>query len=166
MKISWKKVDKNDQILIESWMSNIDRHNLCMEQQDWATTARGINECLKDMKNGEFFELLGFVGSKPAVAMMLGIEESGNALNLYNIILNPLFRGHGIGSQAIAEVFGNENAMFLKKAYSQIKVYTLPENQAMKKILLSQGFSAPTQDGDFLFYKKDLTKNNISEQGK
>ena len=56
--------------------------------------------------------------------------------------------------------------MFLKKTYSQIKVYTLPENQAMKKILLSQGFSAPTQDGDFLFYKKDLTKNNINEQGK
>ncbi|MBS7403679.1 MAG: GNAT family N-acetyltransferase, partial [Eubacteriales bacterium] len=84
----------------------------------------------------------------------------------YNIILNPLFRGQGIGSQAIAEVFGNENAMFLKKTYSQIKVYTLPENQAMKKILLSQGFSAPTQDGDFLFYKKDLTKNNINEQGK
>ena len=154
MKISWKKVDKNDQILIESWMSNIDRHNLCMEKQDWATTARGINECLKDMKNGEFFELLGFVGSKPAVAMMLGIEESGNALNLYNIILNPLFRGQGIGSQAIAEVFGNENAMFLKKTYSQIKVYTLPENQAMKKFFFRKVFQPQPKTAIFYSTKK------------
>ena len=120
MKISWKKVDKNDQILIESWMSNIDRHNLCMEKQDWATTARGINECLKDMKNGEFFELLGFVGSKPAVAMMLGIEESGNALNLYNIILNPLFHSNNryrhrfplLSARSI--ILNNSNINFVK----------------------------------------------------
>ena len=152
--------------MIESWMSESDRHNLCMEEQDWATTARGIYECLKDMRNGKFYEVLGYVDSHPAVALMLGVEESGNALNLYNIIVNPRFRGRGIGAKAISEVLGDENVLSIKKAYSQIKVYTRPENQVMKKILLSQGFSAPIEDGEFLFHKKDLAKKNIKEQGR
>ena len=50
MKISWKNVEKSDQCMIESWMSESDRHNLCMEEQDWATTARGIYECLRHEK--------------------------------------------------------------------------------------------------------------------
>lgn len=166
MKISWKNVEKSDQCMIESWMSESDRHNLCMEEQDWATTARGIYECLKNMRNGKFYEVLGYVDSHPAVALMLGVEESGNALNLYNIIVNPRFRGRGIGTQAISEVLGDENVLSIKKAYSQIKVYTRPENQVMKKILLSQGFSTPIKDGEFLFYKKDLAKKNIKEQGR
>ena len=61
-----------------------------------------------------------------AVAMMLGIEESGNALNLYNIILNPLFRGQGIGSQAIAEVFGNDNAIAVNKEYGWNAIKPIP----------------------------------------
>ena len=166
MKISWKNVEKSDQCMIESWMSESDRHNLCMEEQDWATTARGIYECLKDMRNGKFYEVLGYVDSHPAVALMLGVEESGNALNLYNIIVNPRFRGRGIGAKAISEVLGDENVLSIKKAYSQIKVYTRPENQVMKKILLSQGFSALIEDGEFLFHKKDLSKKNIKEQGR
>lgn len=166
MKISWKNVEKSDQCMIESWMSESDRHNLCMEEQDWATTARGIYECLKDMRNGKFYEVLGYVDSHPAVALMLGVEESGNALNLYNIIVNPRFRGRGIGAKAISEVLGDENVLSIKKAYSQIKVYTRPENQVMKKILLAQGFSTPIEDGEFLFYKKDLAKKNIKEQGR
>lgn len=166
MKISWKNVEKSDQCMIESWMSESDRHNLCMDEQDWATTARGIYECLKDMRNGKFYEVLGYVDSHPAVALMLGVEESGNALNLYNIIVNPRFRGRGIGAKAISEVLGDENVLSIKKAYSQIKVYTRPENQVMKKILFAQGFSAPIEDGEFLFYKKDLAKKNIKEQGR
>lgn len=166
MKISWKNVEISDQCMIESWMSESDRHNLCMDEQDWATTARGIYECLKNMRNGKFYEVLGYVDSHPAVALMLGVEESGNALNLYNIIVNPRFRGRGIGTQAISEVLGDENVLSIKKAYSRIKVYTRPENQVMKKILLSQGFSTPIKDGEFLFYKKDLAKKNIKEQGR
>lgn len=166
MKISWKNVEKSDQCMIESWMSESDRHNLCMDEQDWATTARGIYECLKNMRNGKFYEVLGYVHSHPAVALMLGVEESGNALNLYNIIVNPRFRGCGIGSKAIAEILSDENALSIKKTYSQIKVYTRPENKVMKKILLSQGFSTPIEDGEFLFYKKDLAKKNIKEQGR
>ena len=118
------------------------------------------------MRNGKFYEVLGYVDSHPAVALMLGVEESGNALNLYNIIVNPRFRGRGIGAKAISEVLGDENVLSIKKAYSQIKVYTRPENQVMKKILLSQGFSTPIKDGEFLFYKKDLAKKNIKEQGR
>lgn len=166
MKISWKNVEKSDQCMIESWMSKSDRHSLCMEEQDWATTARSIYECLKQMKNGQFRECLGYVGSQPAVALMLGVEESGNALNLYNIIVNPRFRGRGIGTQAIADMLGDQNTFMLNKTYSQFKVFTKPENQVMKKILLSSGFSAPTQDGEFLFYKKELTKNNTKEQSR
>lgn len=166
MKISWKNVEKNDQNMIENWMSKSDRHNLCMEEQDWATTSRGIFECLKDMRNGKFYEVLGYVDSRPAVALMLGVEESGNALNLYNIIVNPRFRRRGIGSKAIAEVLGDENALSIKKTYSQIKVFTRPDNKSMKKILLAQGFSTPIPDGEFLLYKKDLTKKNIKEQGR
>lgn len=166
MKILWKNIEKSDHIMIESWMSESDRHNLCMEEQDWATTARGIYECLKNMRNGKFYEVLGYVDSHPAVALMLGVEESGNALNLYNIIVNPRFRGRGIGTQAISEVLSDENVLSIKKIYSQLKVYTRPENQAMKKILLAQGFSTPIQDGEFLFYKKDLTKKSIKEQGR
>ena len=166
MKISWKNVEKNDQSMIESWMSKSDKHNLCMEEQDWATTSRGIFECLKDMRNGKFYEVMGYVDSCPAVALMLGVEESGKALNLYNIIVNPLFRGRGIASQAISEVLGDKNALSIKKTYSQIKVFTRPDNQAMKKILLAQGFSTPIPDGEFLLYKKDLTKKNIKEQGR
>lgn len=166
MKIVWTSVDKKLQEMIEKWMSKSDRHSLCMEEQDWATTARGIYECLKQMKNGQFRECLGYVGSQPAVALMLGVEESGNALNLYNIIVNPRFRGRGIGTQAIADMLGDQNPFMLNKTYSQFKVFTKPENQVMKKILLSQGFSTPIQDGEFLFYKKDLTKKSIKEQGR
>ena len=166
MKIIWKNVEKSDQCIIESWMSESDRHNLCMEEQDWATTSRGIYECLKDMRNGKFYEVMGYVDSRPAVALMLGVEESGNALNLYNIIVNPRFRGRGIGSKAIAEVLGDENALSIKKTYSQIKVFTRPDNQSMKKILLVQGFPTPIPDGEFLLYKKDSTKKNIKEQGR
>ena len=164
MKIQWKNIEKSDQNMIESWMSESDRHNICMEEQDWATTARGIYECLKDMRNGKFYEVMGYVDSCPAVALMLGVEESGKALNLYNIIVNPLFRGRGIASQAISEVLGDQNALSINKTYSQIKVFTRPQNKTMKKILLAQGFSTPIQDGEFLFYKKDLTKKNIKEQ--
>ena len=166
MKIQWKNIENNHYCMIEGWMSKDDRHSLCMEEQDWATTARGIYECLKDMRNGKFYEVLGYVDSRPAVALMLGVEESGNALNLYNIIVNPRFRRRGIGSKAIAEVLGDENALSIKKTYSQIKVFTRPDNKSMKKILLAQGFSTPIPDGEFLLYKKDLTKKNIKEQGR
>ena len=118
------------------------------------------------MKNGQFRECLGYVGSQPAVALMLGVEESGNALNLYNIIVNPRFRGRGIGTQAIADILGDQNPFMLNKTYSQFKVFTKPENQVMKKILLSSGFSAPTQDGELLLYKKELTKNNTKEKSR
>lgn len=166
MKIQWKNIENNHYCMIEGWMSKDDRHSLCMEEQDWATTSRGIFECLKDMRNGKFYEVLGYVDSRPAVALMLGVEESGNALNLYNIIVNPRFRRRGIGSKAIAEVLGDENALSIKKTYSQIKVFTRPDNKSMKKILLAQGFSTPIPDGEFLLYKKDLTKKNIKEQGR
>lgn len=148
-------------------MSENDKHNLCMETKNWTDTARDISLCLKDMNNGWFGQYLGYVGSpaQPVVAIMLGIEESGKALNLYNIIVNPSFRGLGIAKQAIRDIF-DENCFSLNKTYSQFKVFTKPENQVMKKILLSQGFSTPIQDGEFLFYKKDLTKKSIKEQGR
>lgn len=167
MRILWEKINGQNEKLIESWMSENDKHNLCMETKNWTDTARDISLCLKDMNNGWFGQYLGYVGSpaQPVVAIMLGIEESGKALNLYNIIVNPSFRGLGIAKQAIRDIF-DENCFSLNKTYSRIKVFTLPKNPAMKKILLEQNFDEPQFDGEFLFYKKDLTKQKKEEQSK
>ena len=43
MQIIWEKIDKSRQKIINSWLSVLDKHNLCMEQKSWEQTASDIN---------------------------------------------------------------------------------------------------------------------------
>lgn len=165
MKIYWKKIDENDAKVIESWMSEADRKNLCMQEKGWAQTASDIWDCLQHMTNGQFRNCMGFDSSScPIVAIMFGVEECGKTLNIYNILVNPRFRGKGVAKQAIADILSEDNLFKLNKTHSKIKVSTLPDNDAMRKVLKHLNFTAPKFDGEYLVYEKNPTKNHDAQK--
>ena len=95
MKIEWKNIDNEEIEIINHWLSNKDKHNLCMTQKGWQQTAKDVGDCLKYMNNAEFKNIIGYINGKPAVALMFGIESIG-VLNLYNIVVNPKCRNMGV----------------------------------------------------------------------
>lgn len=162
MEITWKKITDVGEKEIESWQSALDKHYLCMTQKNWATTSRDIASCLELMKNGQFRNAIGFVNGKPAVAVMFGIEESGNVLNIYNIIVNPKIRERGVGSQAIKDVLYS-NSFNLNRTYSLVKATVFKSNYSAKKLFLSNGLKQVETSGQFIVFgvlTKNLAKRN------
>lgn len=157
MEITWKKITNEDEEKIDSWQSTLDKHYLCMTQKNWATTSRDIAACIDLMRNGQFRNVIGFVNGKPAVAVMFGVEESGNVLNIYNIIVNPKIRERGVGSQAIKDVLFS-NSFNLKRTYSLVKATVFKSNYSAKKLFLSNGLKQVQTSGQFVVFGA-LTKN-------
>ncbi len=152
MEIKWKKIGEADENQIESWLNPLDRKFLCMSEKTWGKTASEISDCLKLMRNGQFRNVIGFVDGKAAVALMFGVEESGNVLNIYNIVVNPNFRGSGVGKQALKDVFLNRFS--LNKTYSTVKTSVFKENASAQKLFMSCGFKITDENRDFLVFGK------------
>ena len=53
MKIEWKNIDNEEIAIINHWLSQEDKHNLCMTQKGWQQTAEDIGDCLKYMNNAD-----------------------------------------------------------------------------------------------------------------
>lgn len=165
MKIYWKNIDENDAKVVESWMSEEDRKNLCMQEKGWAQTACDIGECLQYMPNGQFRNCIGFdTSARPVVAVMFGVEECGRTLNVYNIITNPRCRGKGVASQALADILSEDNVFKLNATHSRIKVCSLPQNKAIKGVLKKLDFPDPIFDGEYMVFEKNLTKNHDAQK--
>lgn len=164
MKIVWKKIEKEDYITIEKWLSGADRHNLCMEKKSWKQTAEDVEDCLKFMDNSEFRNVIGYVGETPIIAVMLGVENE-ELLNIYNILVSPKHRHVGVGKQAIADIV-NRNALLLDKKFSKVKVSVVPENDKVKNFFSNLGFNASGFDGDYDVFYKQIFKENTKQKEK
>lgn len=159
MEISWKKIQDDDIVEIGKWLSEEDKHNLCMTQKGWEQTAQDIENCLKLLDGGQFVNIIGYINGKPAVAVMFGIEHPA-MLNLYNIVVNPKFRHFGVAKTVMTMLLKNDVGIGITKPYQKIKVSTLPGNAKMQCLLIGMGFSGKGFDGDYLVFEKVVTKTN------
>lgn len=162
MKFVWKKIEKEEYITIEKWLSSADRHNLCMEKKSWKQTAEDIEDCLNFMDNSEFRNVMGYIGETPVIAIMLGIENE-ELLNIYNILVSPKYRHLGVGKNAITDIINN-NALLLDKNFSKIKVSVVPENDKVKNFFSNLGFNASGFDGDYDVFYKQIFRENIKSK--
>lgn len=160
MEIKWKKIGEADENQIESWLNPLDKKFLCMSEKSWGGTASEISDCLKLMRNGQFRNVIGFVDGKAAVALMFGVEESGNVLNIYNIVVNPNFRGRGVGKHALKDVLLNRFS--LNKTYSAVKTSAFKENASAQKLFMACGFKILDENGEFLVFGKPAKNLEIS----
>ena len=149
MKFEWKEIKNNDEQIINAWLSEADKHNLCMTNKSWQETANDISACLKDMKNSQFKNVIGYINNQPAIAMMFGVEYSGEILNLYNIVVNPTFRHKNVGKQALSNlIYNGEKEFGLKRTYKQIKASVVPKNTISKNLFFGSGFTSCQFDGE------------------
>lgn len=159
----WKNVDNQSNNVINSWMSQRDKHFLCMENKTWKETAEDISDCLNFMPKSQFKNIIGEINNKPALAIMLGVEDFGATLNIYNILVNPEFRNKGIITKILSDLNKNKNIFDLKQTYNQIKMSVLPENKIMQSVLKKSKFCDFDFDEKYLVFTKQINKNNQIE---
>lgn len=159
MKIIWK--DISDASVIDAWMSDRDKTNLCMQEKSWQETAFDIEECLKFMRKSAFVNKLGYIDGEPAVAIMFGIENKGTNLNFYNIIVAPKFRNQGICKSTINMLLGGNSGLNISPSVRQITMSALPENDVISHIMTELNFSPSGTTDEFNVFKKDRTKEPI-----
>ena len=128
-----------------------------MREKSWKQTASDIEQCFKEMKHidAEFKNLLGYKDGEPVCAMMFGIQNG--ILHLYNITVNPEFRGAGIMGEVISFLMRKMTTKDFKIPYDAIRVPTLPENERMQRGLDNMGFAnLGFNDGYVIFeYSRD-----------
>ena len=156
MNIIWKEI--SDASMIDSWMSERDKTNLCMREKNWQETAYDIADCLKFMKKSAFVNKLGYIDGEPAVAIMFGIENKGTNLNLYNIIVAPKFRNKGVCKSTIKALLSASPKLCPSPSASQMTVSALPENEAISHIMAELHFSPMGMGDEFNVFKKDIKK--------
>ena len=154
-----KPIEKTDYETIESWLSFQDKTNLCMQTKNWEQTASDICECLELMDNAQFKNLVGFVNDKPVVAVMFGIEQI-KVLNLYNIVVNPKYRGNGIAKNVILQLVKNDESLGISKPYEKVIASTLPDNQKVQKVFQNLGFQNLGFDGEYVVFEKFVQNEN------
>ena len=159
MKIKWKTIENIDYEAIESWLSFQDKTNLCMQSKNWEQTATDIGECLELMDNAQFKNLVGFVNNRPVVAVMFGIEQI-KVLNLYNIVVNPKYRGNGIAKNVILQLVKNDESLGISKPYEKVIASTLPNNQNVQKVFQSLGFKNLGFDGEYVVFENNTQIEN------
>ena len=152
MKIKWKTIEKADYRTIESWLGEQDKINLCMQTKNWEQTATDIGECLELMDNAQFKNLIGFINDKPVVAVMFGIEQI-KVLNLYNIVVNPKCRNHGVAKNAVMQLVKNDASLEISKPYEKVIASTLPDNKNVQKLFESLGFANKGFDGEYVVFE-------------
>ncbi len=156
MKLVWKNSSLQENNLVMEWLSADDRQMLCMKDKDWNDTAKDIEECLRYADYGQFKNLIGYLDAKPAVAVMLGVENSGEVLHIYNIAVNPSQRKKGIAYKAVKEILQNPEKFDLRKTYHIIKASILPENKASLKLFNKAGLSNLINEDEYIVASKDL----------
>lgn len=159
----WKNIENQSNNVINSWISQSDKHFLCMENKTWKETAEDISDCLKFMPKSQFKNIIGEINNKPVLAVMLGVEDFGATLNIYNILVNPDFRNKGIITKILSDLNKNKNIFNLKQTYNQIKMSVLPENKIMQSALKKSNFSNFVIDEEYLVFTKQINKNNQIE---
>lgn len=157
MNIQWKNIDSKDGEVINSWLSEQDKHNLCMEQKNWNQTAQDINDCFKNMHNAEFKNLIGYINNKPVVALMFGVEQI-QVLNIYNIVVNPNFRNMGIAKNVVKSLLSKNKSINVTKNYNKVIASALPDNNAIQHMFKSLGFINLGYNGEYVEFEKSITK--------
>ena len=152
MKIKWKEIGKADYRTIESWLCGQDKINLCMQTKNWEKTATDIGDCLELMDNSQFKNLIGFVDDQPVVAVMFGIEQI-KVLNLYNIVVNPKYRNHGVAKNAIMQLVKNDASLEISKPYEKVVASTLPDNKNVQKLFERLGFDNLGYSGEYVVFE-------------
>lgn len=158
MKITWKNISNNEVKEINSWLSGSDKHNLCMTTKTWQQTALDIEECINIMPNAQFKNVIGYVNNEPVVACMFAVEHIG-ALNLYNIVVNPKFRGMGIAKYVVTQLVKNNKSFNLIMPYNKVIMSALPQNTQMINLLQSLNFSNLGFNGEYVEFEKEVQKN-------
>ena len=157
MKIEWKNIDNEEIAIINHWLSQEDKHNLCMTQKGWQQTAEDIGDCLKYMNNAEFKNIIGYINGKPAVALMFGIEQI-KVLNLYNIVVNPKCRNMGIAKKVVLSLLNNDYTLKLTKQYTKVIASCLPDNIKVQTMFKTLGFTDLGFDGEYIVFEKNAIK--------
>lgn len=157
MKIEWKIINSNDIKIINSWLTEQDRHNLCMATKSWEQTAFDIGDCLKYMDNAQFKNVIGYINGIPALALMFGIEST-QTLNLYNIVVNPKCRHMGLAKQSLLQLLKNDKSLHLTEPYQKVLASVLPENKEALSLFKSLNFENLGFDGEYVVFKKDIIK--------
>ena len=159
MQIEWKSIENKEYETINSWLSSLDKHNLCMTEKNWKQTAHDIEDCLKIMDNAQFKNIIGYVNGKPVVAVMFGIEQI-KVLNLYNIVVNPKFRNRGIAKDVICQLLKKDKTLKLTQPYNKIIVSTLPDNVKVQQMFKDLSFQNLGFDGEYVVYEKNISKTD------
>ncbi len=159
MEIKWKTIEEKELSIINSWLSDDDKYNLCMNEKSWGQTAEDIGECLKNLDGGQFVNIIGYINEKPEVAVMFGIEHP-KTLNLYNIAVSPDWRGFGVAKRVLTMLLKNDASVGIVMPYEKVKVSTRPGNVKMQCLLVKMEFSGKGFDGDYLVFEKQVTKTN------
>lgn len=163
MQFTWRDLNDDYYNEINQWLSNNDRHNLCMQNKNWKQTALDINECLEIMPDAQFKNIIGFVDGKPVVALMFGIEQI-KVLNLYNIVVNPKYREMGIAKEVISKLMNEDKGLNLSKPYLKVVISTLPDNIYMQKLLSGLGFDNLGFDGEYMVFEKEKVSIDDNER--
>lgn len=159
MLIEWKEINAQEYETLNSWLSVQDKHNLCMTIKGWEQTALDIADCLKYMHNAQFKNIMGFANGKPVVALMFGIEQI-EVLNLYNIVVNPACRNHGVAKAVILQLLKNNKSLAIVKPYKKMVVSTLPNNVSMHNLLKNLGFANMGFNGEYVVFEKSAFKTD------
>lgn len=163
MELIWKSIDNKEIKILNAWLTRQDKHNLCMTQKSWEQTAFDINDCLKNMDNVQFKNIMGYANGQPVVAIMFAIENTG-VLNLYNIVVNPVCRNMGIAKNAIIQLLKNDSSLKLIVPYKKVKASTLPDNEEAQQLFKSLNFDNLGYNGEYVVFEKGIT--NINEKQK
>lgn len=159
MNIEWKNINDKEILIINSWLSSQDKHNLCMTQKSWKQTAEDIGDCLKHMNNAQFRNIIGYINKRAVVALMFGIEQI-EALNLYNIVVNPRFRNLGVAKAVVTKLLNNDKSLKITQAYKKVIVSTLPDNVQIHHALKTLNFDSLGFDGEYVVFEKSVEKTD------
>ena len=159
MQIEWKNIEDIEYEIINGWLSNEDKHNLCMQDKSWKQTAIDIEDCLKIMDNAQFKNIMGYVNGKPIVAVMFGVEQI-KVLNLYNIVVNPKYRDKGIAKEVINKLLKNDKGLNITQPYKKVVASTLPNNASVQHMFNSLEFQNLGFNGEYIVFEKNAIKPN------
>lgn len=160
MNILWKDIEDRQNNIINGWLSQADKYNLCMLQKSWKQTADDIYDCLKYMDNAQFKNIMGYINGEPVVALMFGIEQ-GEILNLYNIVVNPIFRNKGVAKNTLLKLINKDKLLNISKQYNQIIISAMPDNLCIHKLAETIGFNSLGFNGEYCVFEKCLSNENV-----
>lgn len=147
-------IDRNESEIIDSWMSERDKKFLCMEEKGWWQTASDIAACLRYAKDGKLFNLFACINNTPAVAVMMGVEESGKVLRIYNLITNPDYRNKGLATEVMKRILKSD--FFRVRTFNEIKVDEFKDNVYSLKILHHFNFQIRKSENNMLEFSKNI----------